>query len=248
MALREDIERQGNWLFKWRSYVPLACLPILVIALRNSGYLGKNFGAATQEVWRFLCLSVSLLGLGVRTLTAGFVPRGTSGRNTQSQVAETLNTTGMYSIVRNPLYLGNFIIVFGVTLSIQVWWLVVLVCFGFWVYYERIVFAEEEFLRNKFGPSFLKWAEVTPAFFPRLKLWKAPAMPFSFKTVLRREFTTFFGVVSANTFLGIIGDFLSAGKFVISLPWIILYAASVIVYLTLLILKKKTKLLNVQGR
>lgn len=242
------MERQGNWLFKWRSYLPVLCLPVLAVALRHSGYLERSFGKQIEEAWRFLSLGVSLLGFGIRCLTAGFVPRGTSGRNTRSQVAETLNTTGMYSIVRNPLYVGNFIIVLGVALSIQVWWLVVLVCFGFWAYYERIVFAEEEFLRNKFGPAFMEWARLTPAFFPKFRLWKKPVMPFSFKTVLRREFTTFFGIISAFTFLGIIGDFLSEGKFEPDLVWIILYLVSVLIYITLLVLKKKTKMLNVAGR
>lgn len=248
MALREDMERQGNWLFKWRSYLPIACFPILVIALRSSGYLEKNFGDTAEEAWRFFSLCVSLFGFFVRCLTAGYVPRGTSGRNTQSQAAETLNTTGAYSVVRNPLYLGNFIIILGVALSIQVWWLVLLICFGFWVYYERIIFAEEEFLRNKFGSTFINWAKVTPVFFPKLKLWKKPPVPLSFKTVLRREFTTFFGIISAFTFLGIAGDLLAEGKFELNLAWIILYVVSLFLYVTLLIMKKKTRLLNVQGR
>jgi protein-S-isoprenylcysteine O-methyltransferase Ste14 len=88
---------------------------------------------------------------------AGYVPRGTSGRNTRWQVAETLNTTGMYSIVRNPLYLGNFIIVLGILLFVQVWWIVVIGIVGFWFFYERIVFTEEGFLRRKFGTVFLEW-------------------------------------------------------------------------------------------
>ncbi|GAI74444.1 unnamed protein product [marine sediment metagenome] len=39
-------------------------------------------------------------------------------------------------------------------------------------YYERIIFAEEEFLRKTFGDSYLKWAEQTPTFLPKCKNWK----------------------------------------------------------------------------
>ncbi|MGB8874133.1 MAG: hypothetical protein WCC75_12145, partial [Desulfobaccales bacterium] len=52
---------------------------------------------------------------GSVSLPWGLPPRGTSGRNTQGQVAETLNTTGIYSLVRNPLYLGNFLIWLGLS-------------------------------------------------------------------------------------------------------------------------------------
>ena len=57
----------------------------------------------------------------------GFAPRGTSGRNTLGQVAEVLNTSGMYSVVRNPLYLGNFVIWLGLALFIKVWWCILIV-------------------------------------------------------------------------------------------------------------------------
>jgi len=52
-----------------------------------------------DQVWEILCLAISLLGLGVRIVTVGYVPKGTSGRNTRGQKANVLNTTGMYSLV-----------------------------------------------------------------------------------------------------------------------------------------------------
>jgi protein-S-isoprenylcysteine O-methyltransferase Ste14 len=72
-------------------------------------------------------------------------------------VAEVLNTTWMYSLVRNPLYLGNFIIWLGLALFINVWWCTIIVILSFILFYERIIFAEEKFLREKFGKTF-KWA------------------------------------------------------------------------------------------
>ena len=103
MALREDMEKQGGWLFRWRSYLPLLGIPVFIIAIRQSGVLEKNFGDAVGDFWGSCAIAISFLGLFVRGITAGYAPRGTSGRNTKSQVAEVLNTTGMYSISRNPL-------------------------------------------------------------------------------------------------------------------------------------------------
>ena len=248
MALREDIEKQGSWLFKWRSYLPLLGIPVFVIAIRQSGILETKFGDSVGDFWGSCAIIISFLGLIVRCITVGYVPRGTSGRNTQSQVAELLNTTGMYSISRNPLYLGNFIIVFGITLFIQVWWLALLSWFGFWLYYERIMFTEEEFLRNKFKDQFIKWAEKTPIVIPRFGNWEKPKLGFSFKTVLRREFSTFFSIVTTFFFLEILTNLLTRKKLAVGKSWCIFFFTGLVIYLTFFILKKKTKILNVVGR
>ncbi len=94
------------------------------------------------------------------------MPRGTSGHNTASQEASDLNTSGMYSIVRHPIYLANYFIMLGCTIYTGSWWLPLVVSILFWVYYERIAFAEEEFLRLQFGDQFTSWSVHTPSFFP----------------------------------------------------------------------------------
>ena len=248
MALREDIERQGNWLFRWRSYLPLLVIPFFIMALRNARVLEYILGDRVAGYWETLSIFISFLGLGIRCFTVGYVPRGTSGRNTKSQSAESLNTTGMYSILRHPLYVGNFIIVFGITLFIQVWWFALVVWVGFWLYYERIIFSEEEFLRKKFGTSFLEWAEKTPILFLKLKNWKKPGLVFSFKTVIRREFSTFFSIIAAFFFLEISTNLLLKSRLEVRMPWVYFFIIGLAIYLTCLILKKKTKLLNVYGR
>jgi len=248
MALREDLEKQGNWLFRWRSYLPLLVIPIFIVSLRHARVLERIIGDRATDYWESLSICVSFLGLGIRCCTAGYVPRGTSGRNTKSQLAESLNTTGMYSIIRNPLYLGNFIIIFGITLFMQIWWFALVVWIGFWLYYERIIFSEEEFLRKKFGALFIEWAEKTPLLFPNFKNWKKPNLPFSLKTVIRREFSTFFSVVTVFFFLEVCTNLVHKGKFEVRSSWVVFFIIGLVIYLTCLILKKKTKLLNVSGR
>jgi len=248
MALREDLEKQGAWLFKWRSYLPLLLIPLFAIALKNSEFIERVFGDDIGDLWESIAVIVSFLGLAIRCFTVGYVPRGTSGRNTQSQVAEMLNTTGMYSITRNPLYLGNFIIIFGITLFIQVWWLALIVWAGFWFYYERIIFAEEEFLRSKFGSEFIAWAQRTPMVIPNFKNWRKLSLPFSFKTVLRREFSTYFAIVAVYFFLEIAGTIFTEKRFSVGHSWLIFFFVNMAIYFTLLILKKKTNILDVLGR
>ncbi len=248
MALREDFEKQGAFLFRWRSYVPVMILPPLILALFHSEGIERVFGTVGEYLWQALCLMISLSGLAIRAGVAGYALRGTSGRNVRGQAAEQLNTAGMYSIVRNPLYLGNFTIMLGALMFVQVWWLILMGIVGFWFYYERIIFTEEEFLRKKFGDVFLDWAQRTPVFYPDFKHWQWPDLPFSFKTVLRREYSTFFGTIASFTFIDIAADLATKRRLEIKPFWMILFVAGLATYITLMTLKKKTKRLDVAGR
>jgi len=62
MALREDLEKQGRWLFKRRSYLPLLGIPIVLIALRNSEYLERVFGDTIENFWDFFLFSYLFWG------------------------------------------------------------------------------------------------------------------------------------------------------------------------------------------
>ena len=183
MALKEELERYGQWLFKWRSYLPLLILPVVVVALKDFEYLERVFGDTIDDLWQGFCIIVSLSGLVIRCITVGYVPKETSGRNTKRQKAESLNTTGMYSIVRHPLYLGNFFIMLGAASFIEVWWLTLISVLSFWLYYELIIIAEEAFLQRKFENMYIDWSGKTPAFLPRFRNWQKPELPFSFKAV-----------------------------------------------------------------
>ncbi|MFH1008378.1 MAG: isoprenylcysteine carboxylmethyltransferase family protein [Candidatus Latescibacterota bacterium] len=248
MALREELCKQGSWLFRWRSYLPLLLLPLLILGLGNSEVLGETAGDVADGFWEVFCVVLSFLGLGIRCLTIGYVPKGTSGRNTRAQKASTLNTTGMYSVVRNPLYLGNFMVTLGIILFAEPWLYFLIAVLAFWFYYERIVFAEEEFLRSEFGPPFLEWAEKTPAFLPRLKNWQQGDLSFSFRNVLKREYTGFLGIIASFTFLKIAGALFSEGKLQLDRAWATFFIIGLVIYLTLRTLRKKTSMLDVAGR
>lgn len=136
MPMVEELETTGKWLFRWRSYLPLILIAIIVISANHFAYpLQSHF---LDELWEVLCLLVGLFGLAIRAFTIGFVPRNTSGRNRVHQVADTLNTTGMYSIVRNPLYLGNFFMWLAIVLFLRTWWAPFIYALIFVLYYERI--------------------------------------------------------------------------------------------------------------
>lgn len=102
-------------------------------------------------------------------------------------MADSLNTTGIYSLVRHPLYLGNFLMWLGVSLLTCHAGFILLFVLAYWLYYERIMFAEEQFLRCKFGKRYLTWANRTPAIIPDFKSFTPPRLPFSWKKVIKKE-------------------------------------------------------------
>ena len=250
MALQEELEEQGKWLFKYRGTIPLIILVIgIVMYVRTELHPETFFLEETpyEIYYEMFCLFLSLVGLGIRVYTVGHTPKNTSGRNTQEQIADTLNTTGIYSMVRHPLYLGNFFMWLGPTMMTGNLWFIIAFCFFYWIYYERIMFAEEQFLRSKFGNVYLDWAKNVPAFIPNLKNFKPTNLPFSYKKVLKKEkngLVAVFLIFSAFDVLGelIEGEthynyFLFAGCIL-----------TLVMYIVLTYLKKRTDVLNESGR
>ena len=247
MDLKEEFTKSGEWLFRWRSYLPLLLIGLFLGAF--AGYRHPCGSHTWERIWGLFCLAVSLSGLGVRILTGGYVPSGTSGRNTaKGQIAQVLNTTGVYSLVRHPLYLGNFLIWLGISLVIRVWWFTLLIVLIWWLYYERIMFAEENFLQQKFGAAFTEWANKTPAFIPRGSNWTRPELPFSWKTVIGKEYSALFAIIVVFTLFDIAGEFLLYGQPGIDPMWAIIFCIGLVVYVTVRFIKKRTGWLQVEGR
>lgn len=245
MSLQEEFEKSGNWLFQRRSFIPLLFLPIALIAFGSSDGLEKLFGENAEACWNVFCVLISIVGMALRMLTVGWVPEGTSGRNTKGQLAETLNTGDVYSIMRHPLYFGNFLIALGLSLYLQVWWFSVIFSLAFWLYYERIMFAEEQFLSRKFGPIYKEWASKTPAFFPNLLKWRRSGRRFSMKMVLKREAGTLMGIVCGFVMLEFFEEAIVESEWKFPHIGAILILITVCIYLVLRFLRKKTRILSI---
>ncbi len=237
MQLKKEIEKTGNWLFKWRSYIPLLFIGIILTSIKNFKYLDNSHNI--DQIWEIFCLTISFLGLGIRIYTVGYTPRGTSGRNTKRQKAEELNMTGFYSLLRHPLYLGNFFIWLGISMFVHNLWITVMIILIFWLYYERIMFAEEAFLSEKFGERYRIWADKTPAFLPSFKNWEKPCGSFSVKKVLSNENNSFFAIICSFTFLELLGDLFVEKKFYLDFMWAVIFSIGFVIYSILRILKKR---------
>ena len=246
MPMKEEFESQGKWLFRWRSYLPIVFVFLLIPSFLSYRYPLGN--PVVDEIWEVCCFLIGFLGRTIRALSVGYAPKNTSGRNTREQIADALNTTGMYSLVRNPLYLGNFFMWAAPILFLHTWWLCVIYGLVFMLYYERIIFTEEVFLRKKFGQEYLDWAARTPAFFPRSLRWVRPEIPFSWKAVIRREYHGFYGLIAVMAAMEHLGEIVVHDKFVVDPAWAIVFGFGTAVYLFIRYLVKRTSVLAVEGR
>lgn len=201
MALIQSMEATGAKLFKYRGQIPVLifalALPILFFTCQNL-YANITVTCFHNPVY-LICTLISLLlvlaGLALRAYTVCTTPKGTSGRNTAHQVADHLNTKGIYSVVRHPLYLANYLIWAGLLVYTMNAFAFIIVSLIYWIYYERIMMTEEAFLRSKYGDEFEQWAVKVPAFFPKWSLYEDGMLQFSWKTFIRREYATVMSVI-----------------------------------------------------
>ena len=205
MSLIHEYERSGNLLFRYRGQIPLIFFILAAPVILFSDY--SWYGPLDGFSLTILSILVSLAGIIVRAYTIGTTPAGTSGRNTQEQVADALNSTGIYSLVRHPLYLGNYLMWAGLLLFTGHFWFIISISLVYWLYYERIMFAEERFLEKKYGQVYTDWSMTAPAFFPRLKGFRKPSIPFSLKSVFRREYSGWLATAIGFAFIDILRQY-----------------------------------------
>ena len=250
MALQEEMESQGNYLFKHRGTFPIIILVLgFVVFLQTEMQRTPVAADQTdyQNIYMYSCLLVALFGLYIRIYTVGHTPANTSGRNTEGQLADVLNTSGIYSTVRHPLYVGNFFMWLGVAMLTANAWFIIAFIFIYWVYYERIMFAEEQFLRKKFGTIYTNWASRTPAFIPSFGQFLKPNLPFSWKKVLKKEKNGLAAVFMLFFFFYAAGQYVKDEK-IDNAFWIYGCIGSIVLYLILKYLKKYTKVFEEDGR
>ena len=241
MALQEELKVQGDYLFKHRSFLPIVILVLGLVVFAYSEYQRIDVPDTwISSYYDYICLFVSLFGLFIRVVTVGRTPDNTSGRNTKGgQIADELNSTGIYSTVRHPLYLGNFFMWLGVAMLTRNAWFVIAFVLFYAFYYERIMYAEEAFLRNKFGQLYLDWAEGVPAIIPSFKNHVRAKYPFSLRKVLLKEKNGLWAVFLLFWIFMLIRDFISTGTILVSFSfWFYGAIISTIIYLILKIIKR----------
>ena len=248
MALIHSLEKSGNYLFKFRGQIPVILFLLAIPAIYATDYTLVTTHPVLYWVLFSFAIALSIFGQVIRAIAIGTSHKNTSGRNTKEQVAEALNTKGIYSTMRHPLYVGNYFMWIGIVAFTFNIWFVLVVSLAFWLYYERIMFAEERFLERKFGQEYLDWSLKVPAFIPSFKNYEKTPIPFSLKTIMRREYSGISATVLGFFFVDVIRNIFIEGGFNYRFYYGIVFASIFIFSLIFRSLKHHTKLLFEEDR
>ena len=243
MSLDQSIEKQGNFLFKYRGQFPVF-LFILSIPFIYSSSVNNDY----SNTYIISSVLFTFLGFLIRFYTIATTPKNTSGRNTNKQIAETLNTTGIYSIIRHPLYLGNYLIWLGISIYTFNLYFLIFMSLFFWLFYKRIMFAEECFLESKFGEEYLLWSKNVNSFFPKKLNFIKSNIHFSVKSILRREYSSVLSALIGYLFIDIIRNYFVSSTIYLSPKLFVIGSILLFIILILRSLKHYTNFLNEHDR
>ena len=172
----------GNFFFKIRSFTPIPFIIALLYFAAPAWYtvvIGMPFIVAGEflRIW-----AVGYAGASTRARTLG--------------AARDLVTTGPYSYVRNPIYLGNFLLSFGVCLVANVYWLLAILIVGYFFQYLPIIALEEAYLLESCGSVYQTYRERVPRFIPQFRSYPDPSdHDFSFFGAIKSEKRTLTAIV-----------------------------------------------------
>ena len=187
----------GAVLFRHRGWLPLLFLGIPLVMPGSTSPFRWDVG-----------LALIIIGEAIRL--AGVAAAGTVTRR-RSRTVQRLVSYGIFAWVRNPLYVGNFLIWMGfVTISGVLWFLPAAVLL-FAVEYELIVCYEEGVLESIFGREYLDYKNCTPRWIPKPPKGEVPPGEYHWGEAFRSEISTFLQYAVLLLTFWIKGHVLAAG-------------------------------------
>jgi len=167
--------RLGSWLFRHRGVLPVPFVAVPFIW----------HGDMAPSSWAFGLLLVSF---GESLRLWGVAAAGAETRR-RSRRVRMLVTHGPFAWMRNPLYLGNFLIWTGFSIAAGIQWFLPVAVAVFAIEYTPIVRYEEAVLESTFDDEYRRYKERTPRWLPVAPA-SAPTGPLCWRTAWRSECST----------------------------------------------------------
>ncbi len=172
------------------------------------GWIGGAFlllTAHTSAQGFRMGIPLVVVGMLVRAWATGYIPRK----------SHELTTAGPFAYVRNPLYVGNFLLGLGVVAVVQNVLTAILFLLGFWILYRGTIHKEEGELAGRFGKSYEKYLAAVPRFVPRLTPYpEKQKNSYQWKLLWKhRELETLLAVSLVLTGLFLWQEIVQEGKF-----------------------------------
>jgi len=184
----------GNFFFKYRNIISplvfcglaLTAKPLIIAGNRRLDVYLDIFG-----------IVISLAGQLLRICVIGFAYIKRGGKQ-KKVYAATLVQEGFFAHCRNPLYVGNILMLTGLII-IHNGILMYAVCLPYFLFlYLSITVAEENYLREKFGQVYDDYTRRVPRFLISFKGLDhtLKGMQYDWKKVIRKEYGTTFAFVT----------------------------------------------------
>jgi protein-S-isoprenylcysteine O-methyltransferase Ste14 len=158
MEERSALIRYGDACFKHRGLM----LPAAVLLLFIPSPELHPDAAFTSLIG----IVLALIGQSIRIANVGMVYIIRGGKS-HKVYAETLVTAGLYSHVRNPMYVGNSFLLAGLAFASNSWVFAIGGIALAIAVHVGIIAAEENFLRGKFGEQYVDYCRRVPRIIPR---------------------------------------------------------------------------------
>jgi len=138
----------------------MGCAGILIVFF--PGVFIRRYSASPWED-RIELLGFALIFLGqiIRVSARGY-------KAEHSDQSQALIQGGPYQAVRNPMYLGIFLIGLGVVLAVFQWWAAVIFVIVFIIRYLLLIYKEEKKLLTIFPVTYKEYCKKVPRIFPSL--------------------------------------------------------------------------------
>jgi protein-S-isoprenylcysteine O-methyltransferase Ste14 len=145
----------GAWLFRHRSFLPVPLALVLLLVRK-----GEVDGWGLVTAGALLVLA----GQGLRLWAVRHI--GTISRTRTTRYGP-LMTAGPYAIVRNPLYVGNWLLWTGFAVWSRLLWMIPVAWLIFFVQYRAIAKWEASFIRSKYLAAYDEYARQVKPWMPR---------------------------------------------------------------------------------
>lgn len=189
----------GNFVFRYRN----GLFPAVMLALFLAFPPVRPMDSAAADLWLDLAgLAIALIGQAWRVMIVGlaYIKRG--GVNKRIH-ADALVTDGIFQHCRNPLYVGNLLVLLGLLVIHNSPWVYLLGGAFFLISYVAVVAAEERFLRAKFGADYDDYMRRVNRWLPSLNGLSATlaSMRFNWRRVLIKEYSSWTNWTAVACFL-----------------------------------------------
>lgn len=125
-----------------------------------------------------LGLPVIISGEGIRVWSSGHISKNTE-----------ITKDGPYSLSRNPLYVGNFLLGVGFVVMAAIIWMVPVFLLLFAGLYHHTIRNEEDYLAKKFPEDWADYMESVPRYIPVLNWPEYSSGKFSWSLVKKHRET-----------------------------------------------------------